>query len=271
MERMERAEASDPELRHVDVDGLRVAHTDEGRGPTIVAVHGLPGSVRDYRWLGGALRAGSQPVRLVRVNLAGFGEGEGPAPAWSELGARLAAAAEAVAGGPHVLVAHSFAAPIALAATALAPASLRGLALLAPVGLRPHQMYRRLPPRPILTAALRGRLTRPPLVHLFRAAMRRTGFPHSLTAATVGRTLDLLASFEFDWAIESARRVHLPVFGAWTLDDSFVEPAVVIELLDALPPGPRQGFPDGGHNLQKTRARELAAALAPWAAERVAG
>jgi hypothetical protein len=42
---------------------------------------------------------------------------------------------------------------------------------------------------------------------------------------------------------------------------------VVGELLDALPKGPRVGFPDGGHDLQKTRARELAAALAPRAAD----
>lgn len=267
---MSALEASDPELRQLDVGGRGVAHTDEGSGPTIVAVHGLPGSVRDYRWLGGALGEGTRPVRLVRINLAGFGDGDGPAPSWPELAERLAADAEAVAGGPHVLVAHSFAAPIAVAAAALAPASLRGLALIAPVGLRPHQMYRRLPPRPVLVRALGGRLTRPPMVQLFRVAMRRVGFSSSLSAATVGRTLDLLASFEFDWAARSARRVRVPVFGAWTLDDAFVEPAVVGELLDALPPGPRHGFPDGGHNLQKTRARELAAALAPWAEERCA-
>jgi hypothetical protein len=46
-------------------------------------------------------------------------------------------------------------------------------------------------------------------------------------------------------------------------DDPFVEPEVIVDLLAAVPDGPRVRFPDGGHNLQKTRV-VLAEALVPW-------
>jgi pimeloyl-ACP methyl ester carboxylesterase len=44
-------------------------YTDEGAGEVVVALHGLPGSVRDWRWLAPALAG----VRLVRIDQPGFG------------------------------------------------------------------------------------------------------------------------------------------------------------------------------------------------------
>jgi pimeloyl-ACP methyl ester carboxylesterase len=48
-------------------------------------------------------------------------------------------------------------------------------------------------------------------------------------------------------------------------DDPFVEVAISKELYWRCPEGPRLEFPDGGHNIQKSRAVELAAALDAWA------
>src|SRR6185503_8131495 len=44
-------------------------YTDEGEGAALVALHGLPGSARDYRWLAPELEG----VRLVRLEQPGFG------------------------------------------------------------------------------------------------------------------------------------------------------------------------------------------------------
>lgn len=59
---------SDPATRFVDGD---LAYTAEGSGDiTIVAVPGLPGSGRDFRWLAPAL---SDRFRVIRVDPPGYG------------------------------------------------------------------------------------------------------------------------------------------------------------------------------------------------------
>jgi len=64
----------DPEPQSLGVHSLPVTHTDEGtRPPAIVLVHGLPGSVRDFRWLGAALRELAPEARVVRLDMPGFG------------------------------------------------------------------------------------------------------------------------------------------------------------------------------------------------------
>src|SRR5688500_7794578 len=45
-------------------------YTDEGEGVALVALHGLPGTVRDFRWLAPAISPG---VRSIRLEQAGFG------------------------------------------------------------------------------------------------------------------------------------------------------------------------------------------------------
>ncbi len=42
---------SDPPRQLVRLAGGLAAFSDEGEGPSVLAVHGLPGSGRDFRWL----------------------------------------------------------------------------------------------------------------------------------------------------------------------------------------------------------------------------
>ena len=58
-------------------------------------------------------------------------------------------------------------------------------------------------------------------------------------------------------------QVHCPVFAASTLDDEFIEPPVIAELLAALPGGTHRIFEEGGHFLQKSKAKPIAELLAP--------
>ena len=91
---------------------------------------------------------------------------------------------------------------------------------------------------------------------------RQAGFRCS--PAEVHQTVSILARWRFQDTAPAARAVRCPVFAAWTDDDAAVEPAVVEELLALLPDGPRLHFETGGHNLQKSQATEIAAALVPW-------
>jgi haloalkane dehalogenase len=62
--------------KYVDVDGLRLAHIDEGEGPTVVCFHGEPDWSYLYRRMADRLVAAGN--RVVCPDLVGFGRSEKP-------------------------------------------------------------------------------------------------------------------------------------------------------------------------------------------------
>lgn len=236
-------------------------YTDEGTGPVLVAVHGLPGSVRDYRWLAAAL---PPSVRFVRLDLPGFGGtplGTAPGPALDERGAFVAGALEALEVERCVLVGHSMGGGVALSAAVQAPGRVTALALLASIGLRPHVMLRRLVGRGVLARAVDVPLVRAPTLALLKAAFRAAGFPPQTTPAEIAHTMRCVAAVDFEVQRRNTARLAVPTLTAWAEDDAFIEKAVFEEHAALLPRGPRLSWPDGGHNIQKSQAVEVARAL----------
>jgi pimeloyl-ACP methyl ester carboxylesterase len=265
---------SDPPLRTRPIDGVRIAYVDEGEGPAVLALHGLPGSHRDFRWLASACRGS---LRLVRVDLPGFGHSGELRGGWPELADFVRRIAEEIVDAPHIVLGHSFGAPlcsmVAARSVGRTRAPLAGVAWVAPVGLRPHRMVR----RPIGMGGLR-RIDRaaglpvvgPWVVRGWRFVLHRAGFPRSVTVGDTRRTLAQLGGFRFRMHREAiaalrAGAPRVPSLVAWAHDDPFVEDAIAQELADATS-AQRLVFTDGGHNVQKTQAVELAAALAALAA-----
>lgn len=272
---------SDPPLRMREVDGVRVAYVDEGEGPAVLALHGLPGSHRDFRWLASACRG---RLRLVRVDLPGFGKSGDVRGGWPELADFVRRIAEEIVDAPHIVLGHSFGAPLCSMVAARTPvartgdesrAPLLGVAWIAPVGLRPHRLVR----RGVGMRGLRGidRAADMPIVGRWvvrgwRFVLHRAGFPSSVTEADTRRTLAQLGGFRFrmhNAAIAELRAgdTPAPTLVAWAQDDPFVEEAIARELAAATS-ARRVVFAEGGHNVQKTQAVELAAALADLAAAR---
>lgn len=62
-------------LRDVEVDGYRYCVADRGHGPALVLLHGLGGSIYDWRHLIGPLSEGH---RVIAIDLLGAGESEIP-------------------------------------------------------------------------------------------------------------------------------------------------------------------------------------------------
>jgi pimeloyl-ACP methyl ester carboxylesterase len=260
---------SDPPRRFVDLPAGRVAYTDEGEGPCLVAVHGLPGSLRDYRWLAPAL---GPHVRFIRLDMPGFGETEhrDPPTRWPDVARWTLEAAAAIAGEPFCVVGHSMGGPQASLIAAAGPDVVRGVALLAPVGLRPHRAYRRSPPFTWMNAALQSRRFGNVSLKLLRAGFVRMGFPRSTSDRDIVRSISLVTKLSFDEHRRAVESLRVPVFGAYAEDDPLVEPSIPRQLLDACPPGPRLHFESGGHNIQKTRAVEIARPLRTFVSECVA-
>lgn len=256
---------SDPLLRTARVRGGPFSYTDEGAGPVVLAVHGLPGSVRDFRWLGAALEP---QARLLRVDMPGFGG----TPRSTQAGVTVAARAdfvlevlEALELTGVTLVGHSMGGAVVLEAASRGEERVRALALLASTGVRAHRALRLLPRREGLGRALEhpvwGALLRP----LTRQVLKRAGFPPTTPWHEVVHTARLVSGLSFDALAQPLSRLRVPTLLAWARDDQLIEEEIFLELGAALPGGPRLRWAEGGHNIQKTHATELAAAIADFA------
>ncbi len=240
-----------------------VGVVDEGQGPALLLVHGMPGSVRDFRWLTPHLVG---RFRCVRVDLAGFGatpaqSGVGHTP---EAHARLLLAAlDALNLESVIAVGHSVGGAVALALAANEPRRVVALAMLAAPGLRPHRAWRRAFPVQaawLLRQPLLGRAVMP----LARWAFVASGFPRSTSRAAVYEAFQTAGHVDFSRQRALLAGVAQPVLVGWAEDDHLVEPAVPQEMADAANAESRLVFATGGHNIQKTRAAEIAAALLGW-------
>jgi pimeloyl-ACP methyl ester carboxylesterase len=259
------AAPSDPPLRTGQVAGGRFTWTDEGAGPVIVAVHGLPGSVRDWRWLSSAL---PRTVRFVRLDLPAFGGTPletAPGPHLDARGAFVNAALDALAIERCVILGHSMGGPVALSAAAHAPGRISALGLLSSVGLRPHRLIRRFWGYKTWAKAMDVPGVSIPARAALRALFRASGFPSQTTTEEVAHTTRCLGALDYAAQGANTRAWKGTTLTAWAEDDAFIEPAVFEEHAAALPPGPRLKWSVGGHNIQKTQAVELAQALVPLA------
>jgi pimeloyl-ACP methyl ester carboxylesterase len=255
--------ASDPPLRTVELATGPASYSDEGSGPVVVAIHGLPGSARDFRWLAPHLSA---RLRLLRIEMPGFGAT--PVRSGAELSpegrARFVLSVLRALGVERpVLVGHSMGGVVAAAAVDLEPDAFAGLGLLATPGLRRHTMLRRVPFGALSALLARPRLG-PALGPLLRRAFARAGF-RGYPDSELDRTIHCVAHTPMAEHAARVRRLRLPTLLAWCQDDPIIQPDLASELAGACPAGPRLCFPSGGHNLQKTRAQEIGAALVAWA------
>ncbi len=253
---------TDPPTRLLDTAVGPVSVAEEGRleAPAILCGHGIPGSVRDFRYLGPAL---AEHWHVVRLDLPGFGGS--PAPPGTTVAdwtAALGAVADALELERPALLAHSFSGGAVILAAAARPNRYRGIALLASLGVSIHRAMR-LPPkvyRRLVRVARRPALGAALAVTL-RRVYRMLGLPPPASRTEVLLHLGLIASVDFDALAAAARSLEIPVLAVSARDDRLSEPAVQDELAALFPDVERLVFGSGGHHLQKTRAVEVAAAV----------
>jgi pimeloyl-ACP methyl ester carboxylesterase len=262
---------SDPKPSLLERAEGRLAYTDEGPrdAPALIAVHGIPGSVRDFRYLAPQVISS---VRFIRMDLPGFGGSAPVEDAVRTLPGRartVLALADGLGLRQFGVLGHSMGGGTALVTAALEPGRVRRLALVCSLGLSLHRGLG-APPR---LFDLAGRATAVPVLgHLLlpfvRGAYRRRRFPGIDAMGRHDFALQLRALAGVDFG--EVRRVVAgplpPTLLAYSLDDHMVERRVSEELAAALPAARVLAFDEGGHNLQKTRAVELGRALREWVA-----
>jgi pimeloyl-ACP methyl ester carboxylesterase len=124
-----------PVPRGAPVDGFGLAYDRAGSGPAVVALHGWPGSRRDYREV--AARLGGD-VDLVVPDLRGFGESDrhdAPAEAYAADGqaASVLGLVDELGLDRPVLVGYDVGSRVAQAAARLRPDAVRALVVSPPL------------------------------------------------------------------------------------------------------------------------------------------
>ena len=96
-----------------------------------------------------------------------------------------------------------------------------------------------------------------------RRNFERTGF-RNVSDDEILQACFVLARVRFGTNRANLAALRKPTLVAWASDDKLVDEPVSEKLYWAAPIGPRIRFPTGGHNIQATRASELAEALLAW-------
>ena len=99
---------------------------------------------------------------------------------------------------------------------------------------------------------------------MIKKVLQWAGFRIGNSDETALTTLECAASIDFKRHGETLASIDKPTMVIWAEDDRMVEPRVSKTVTRFAPAGPRLHFDSGGHNIQKTRANEIAAALCPW-------
>lgn len=241
----------------LQVAGLPVAYLKDGAGvPTVVAVHGLPGSTRDFRHL--ATRLPDESVRVIRVDLPGFGRSPRAGYEGMKSAERACIVGELVSQldlGPVALMGHSMGCPVVAHLAAAQPREVSHVIMLAPPGPRvfyPQRAMRAV--APVVRRSAGRRVLRP----VVRGAFAIQGFPGYVTDDELSYTLLDDAACEFADYARALGELVQPTLLTWAKDDRNIPADHFDAVARIVPPGPRVVYPSGGHALQKENAADLA-------------
>jgi 3-oxoadipate enol-lactonase / 4-carboxymuconolactone decarboxylase len=257
---------SDPEPRRIELPHGVLGYTDEGPpdAPALIAVHGIPGGCRDFRYLAPQL---TPALRVLRVDLPGFGGSAPVADAVATLAGRarvILALADALGLERFAVAGHSMGGGTALVLAAGHPTRVRRLVLIASIALRLHRGLG-APPWTFawVARALGVPGLRAALLPWVRAGYRRRRFPgvEEKTAAEFALQFRAFGAADFEVLRAAVGRPLPPTLVAYARDDHMIETDIAAELAAAIPGARALAFESGGHNIQKTRAVELGAAI----------
>jgi pimeloyl-ACP methyl ester carboxylesterase len=250
----------DPPRHRLELPGVTLSYTDEGRGPVIVGLSGLPGAHHHWRWLATPLFSWA---RFIRLELPGFGEARLPGKvrplSLQARGELVARALERLDLHDVSLVGHSMGGLIALEVAVHHARAIRSVTLVAtpgPTAHYPEALWRAFSML-FLVPGLQAPLTR-----VARLAYRRLGFSlRDMHDEGAVRTVIDAASVDFRRHRDTIAAVRVPVLQAWADDDDLVPARFHHELARARADWTHLTFLDGKHDVQKFHGVELAQAM----------
>ncbi|MBL8918808.1 MAG: alpha/beta fold hydrolase [Myxococcaceae bacterium] len=257
---MQPATPRDPPRQTLELPGVTLSYTDEGTGPVVVGLSGLPGAHHHWRWLGTPL---FEWARFVRLELPGFGDSrmQGAVKPLSlrARGELIARVLEALKLSRVHLVGHSMGGMHALETAVHHAGLVRSVTLVACPGFTAH--YPENAWRLVAGLFELAPLQRP-LASLSRLAFKRLGFSvRDMHDEGALRTVIDAAHTSFDRHRKNIAEVCVPVLQSWADDDELVPRRFHEGLARQRPDWATLRFSDGGHDVQKFHGVELAEAM----------
>lgn len=254
----------DPSPAVVELPDGALSYADTGSGRAVVAVHGIPATGRDFRWLDAALGG---RVRFIRLDLPGFGAspvGDRRVETVDEAARVVVEFCDALALDDAVVLGHSLGGPVAVAAAGQTH-RISAVALVNSAGPKYH---RGTFPKTYRAAIWIGDLHpmgRRAVLAVGKPIARWVGFSKHLRDDELVRAARINASYRPRDLERRLSALDKPVLVAWAEDDPAVERRVSLALLACAREPTDVRFATGGHNLQSRQAVELADALVDWA------
>ena len=248
---------------------VHVVSEGDPQAPAVAMIHGIPGSVRDFRYLGPAVAA--LGMHAVRIDLPGFGKTPARAFASHKVPDRAVFIQKVMASLGHqsfALAGHSFGGGIVTHCAALFPERVQALVAINSLGPRRHRGYRA--PGALIRASTRL-LDVPLLGPRWHEAVKRGYAAMGLKSDTgldievIKLQFNIFGGVDFKELRVAASRVQCPCLVVSAKDDPLVEPACAFALARSLVRAPLVSHlhvDGGGHFLQKHQA----AAIARWLA-----
>jgi haloalkane dehalogenase len=269
------------EPRYRTVDGLRLAHVDEGDGTPVVMWHGEP--TWSFLWRKVAVPVLEAGHRLILPDLAGFGRSDKPVdPGWYSYDRHVAVAATLledldVRGATFVV--HDWGGPIGLRLAVEHPDRVERLVIL-DTGLftgrqRMTGAWERF-------AAFVQRTEDLPVGMLVRGGCHRdpgdqviaaydAPFPSAAAKAgarafpvLIPRTPDAPGAEAGHRVLAALREDRRPTLMLWGQEDPVLPPATGERFASAIGREPPRLVADAGHFLQEDQGPQIGAAIADW-------
>ena len=257
----------------IRLDGVGIHYTDNGRGQPLVLIHGLGGSIYNFRYNIPAL---SQHLRVVALDLKGFGYSERPAAGDYSLTAQARLVGELMdrLGIPRAAVlGHSMGGAIALRLAATSPEKVDKLILVG--SAPPSRMVPRFAASPPLPSLLR--LGTALVLHQprLREIVLRQGYydpaflsPEMLAefrrVARIRGSTNAIASLLSDAARDEPldlSRVSQPVLLLWGRHDRWTGLRLARWLADQIPDARLEVIERARHMVLEERAEEANEAI----------
>jgi 3-oxoadipate enol-lactonase len=254
-----------------DVNGIKMAYTDEGAGETLLLVHGFP--LNRLVW-STQVEAFKATFRVIAPDLRGLGESGGTAGAvaMARFAEDLNALALQLGAGPVIMAGHSMGGYVALAFAKAFPRCLRGLVL---VGTKAGA------DAPEAAAARRATAERvraedrvTVVVEAMAAKMLSASNADSGMAAAVrgfmassrpeGLVGALLGMAERPDASDWLGQIRVPTLVVAGLDDTIIPPAESEALAKAIPGARLELIPRAGHLVAFERADAFNEVMGTW-------
>lgn len=269
-----RVTPTDPEGRNINFPGGPLHVVEEGPqdGPVALMLHGIPGNVRDFRYLGPALAA--KGIRAIRIDMPGLGKTPWktfPHPESKNRAAFLVKLLDVLEAPRAAIIGHSFGGTVALTTAGLFPERLWALGLVNSPGLHRHRGLGFVPPN-LLRLASRG-FSVPGVGEILamgmREAYRALQFKdvEQISDESLGHHAALVGNLDFKVHRYAARKVTAPVFMYSSKKDPLIEAEIPHHLAQAIGAAGKTQVhhlqtTTGGHYLQRNAAARIATDLA---------